>query len=352
MSKIAALLIAASLGLTPVTSIHICVVGDNLIHSTVVKAGATDTGYDYNYMYDNVSQEIQFYDLAILNQETPIVDKSSGYTGYPLFGSPKEIGDAVINAGFDVVTCATNHTIDKGTSGLKYSYDYWKSQNIPALGVHERNESPITYYTCKGIRLAMLNYTYGLNGLKLPADSEYIVDLLDDKEAIKASINEARANSDFVIVFAHWGTEYVYEPTSIQREWGQFLADAGANLIVGTHPHVIEPQETLIAQDGHEVPVYWSLGNFLSGQDEVPRMLGALADITLVKVGNEVRCVDAKAIPTVTHISSYSERFQVYFLKDYTEDLASKHRLRRVKGSEMSLGTLNKLWSQVYEKKN
>lgn len=352
MSNIAALILSASLMIQPMSTLDICVAGDNLIHSTVFKAGRTESGYNFDYMYEDIADTICSYDLAIINQETPIVSEDMGYSGYPLFGSPKEIGDAVVNAGFDIVTCATNHTIDKGVDGLEYSYNYWKDKNIPALGIHKRTESPITYITKNNITLGMLNFTYGLNGLSLPNGSDFTVDLFDDKDAVKVSIEEAKANSDFVIVFAHWGTEYVYEPTTYQIELGQFLADAGADLIVGTHPHVIEPRDIVTSVDGRIVPIYWSLGNFLSGQDEVPRMLGALADIKLLKLGDDVYCVGANVIPTVTHISSYSERFKVYLLDDYTEELAGQHRLRRVRGSEMSLNALKSLWSEVYEKKD
>ncbi|MCM1215056.1 MAG: CapA family protein [Lachnospiraceae bacterium] len=325
--------------------VTICFAGDNLIHKPVITAGYQDDGTrDYTYMYDEIDDYIKKFDVAILNQETPLIQDESKYSGYPMFGSPIEIGEAAIGAGFDVIAQATNHTIDQGIKGVEDSYCFWMQHDIPVLGIHMNDmESDIWYLEEKGIRIALVNYTYGLNGLKLPSGKEYMVDTFDNKDEIAETLEEAENTADITIVIAHWGNEYVYEPTAWQHDMAQFLIDSGADVIFGGHPHVIEPVEML-----GDVPVFWSVGNFISGQSEVPRMLGMLAEVEIEKdsKGN-VSVVDVNATPTVTHISTYSEQFKVYKLEDYNEDLCSQHRLRRTRGSQMSVDSLWKLWQDI-----
>lgn len=344
--------IASSIGNTN-DSVTICVAGDNLIHSRIIKSGDTGIGYDYNYMYENISDYINSFDIAVLNQETPLIFDPAEYSSYPRFGSPSEVGVAAINAGFDIFTQATNHAFDKGHQGLCDSYETWNAYDKVCIGIHPYNEDS-SVYICEvnNIKIAMLNYTYGLNGLEPKEEWSYMVDTLYDKDKIIRDLNYAKMNSDFTIVFPHWGTEYVLSPTDEQREWAEFFVEYGADLIIGTHPHVIEPLEYIKSADGTMVPVYYSLGNFISNQDEIPRMLGMVAEVTLVK-DKDGGHIEASAIPVVTHISCYSEYFEVYKLEDYTEELAAEHRMRRVRGNNMNVDYLWSLWNEVmgYEEK-
>lgn len=321
----------------------IVVAGDNLIHSTIIKSGRSEDGYDYNDMYEPIAGYIQSFDMAVINQETPLINDESKFSGYPMFGGPVEVGEAVINAGFDVVTQATNHAIDKGMEGIEDSFNFWTKNQIPVIGIRK---DPIDRFVVKevnGIKIGMCNFTYGLNGLQKPEGKDWIVDDLNDDDVVRETIMNVKAVSDVVIVFTHWGTEYVYEPTAYQTERAQFIADCGADVIVGTHPHVVEPVVEITSADGRAVPVFYSLGNFISSQDEVPRMLGALAEITVTKDG----VVSYKATPVVTHIETYSKYFKTYLLSDYTEELAAEHRLRRVKGQAFSVEALRDLWNKV-----
>lgn len=334
--------------------ITILVAGDNLIHSRVIDSGKkADGSYDFNYMYAHVADYISSFDLAILNQETPIIFNEKEYSGYPRFGSPREVGDAAVNAGFDIFTQATNHAFDKGVNGLDNSRQAWEDNGGVCIGIHPYGKENAVYvHEIKGVKIAMINYTYGLNGLDPKAEWSYMIDTLYDKDSIKKDLIWAEANANITIVFPHWGIEYNHKYTKEQKELAEFFVENGADLIVGTHPHVIETLSYIVSTDGRRVPVYYSLGNFISNQDEIPRMLGMCGEIIITKDSDGVRVSSATATPTVTHIGNHSESFEVYLLSDYSEDLAATHRLRRVRGKNMNVDYLWSLWNEVmdYEK--
>lgn len=332
-------------------SVKLIAVGDNLIHSRVIASGKKKDGtYNYDDLYKNIKSEIEWADIKVINQETMLVKDESKYSGYPCFGSPYAIGEAVINAGFNVVLHATNHTYDKSLSGIKDTLNFWKDyKDITVLGINknEKDFKKIKIIEINNIKIAMLNYTYGLNGFKMPKDKQYLVDTLYDKKKIKSDIKKAKEKADFVIIFPHWGTEYIHEETKTQKDLAKLMAEAGADLIIGTHPHVVEPLKTIKTKDGRKVPVYYSLGNFISNQERINTMLGGMAKITIKKKGNETYLKSYEMVPLVTHIESYSKAFTVYTMKDYTEKLASKHRLRRIKGKSFSKSNLEKLYEDI-----
>lgn len=324
--------------------------GDNLIHSMIIKSGLTENEtYDFNYMYDNIRDYINQFDIKVLNQETVLINDSNKYSGYPTFGSPTAIGESVINCGFNVITQATNHAYDKKEEGILDSINFWDTYNIPVIGIHNEENSDVFIYEYGYTKIAMLNYTYSLNGFSLPNGKDYLVDSLYDEEKILSDLAYAKENADIIIVFPHWGVEYTHTETKEQQRLAQFFADNGADIIIGTHPHVIEPLKHITTSDGKIIPIFYSIGNFISNQDEIPRMLGALAEITIVNDNGNVYVKDEKMTPIITHIENYSKEFKVYLLSDYTEDLASIHRLRRVKGKSMSLENIWNIWNNVIE---
>lgn len=326
-------------------------VGDNLIHTEVILSGKQSDGtYVYDALYDNLREQIEESDIAVINQETILGGTAFKYSGYPTFNSPTEIGDAVVNAGFDVVLHATNHSMDKGEKGIRKTLEFWKRYpDITVIGMYESEEeqSKIAVIEKNGIRIAMLNYTYGLNGFKLPSGKPYLVNLIN-KDRIKKDISRAKEISDFVIVFPHWGTEYVYEPTSYQKDLAQFMADAGADLIIGAHPHVIEPVEFIKSQN-HETLVYYSLGNFISYQRKAPRMLGAMAEVTIRKDANGTSISSASVTPVVTHyIKQNGYHVSVMLLENYTEELAMSHGVRAFESnSKFTLAFLQEISTNV-----
>ena len=333
-------------------TVELVAVGDNLIHRGLYLTCKTKKGYNFNPVYKHVKKDIKAADLAVINQETILVKKH--YSGYPCFGSPRKVADAVAAAGFDIVTHATNHTMDRGTAAITGTLSYWtkKHPKIKVLGIHKskKQASKITVVKKNGIRIAMLNYTYGLNGFKLPSGRGYLVDLLTEsrKKKIKKDIRRAKKKSDFVIVFAHWGTEYQYKPDAFQKRWAKFFARQGVDLLIGAHPHVVEPMRTVKGKKGHKMVCYYSLGNFVSAQDHVPCMLGGMAKVKIVKDKKGVHIKSKKLIPLVTHLGKKGRPTTVYKLSDYTEKLAKKNRIRRVApGEKFSKKRLKSLFKKI-----
>lgn len=336
-----------------VKKVTLMAVGDDLIHLPIISsAKKTNGSYNFDHLFTKIKKDIQAADIAVMNQETILGGSGLGYSGYPRFNSPTQLGDALVKAGFDVILHATNHTMDKGVKGIENTLAYWKKhKNITVLGINEtkKDYSSIQIIKKNGIRIAMLNYTYSLNGLSLPKDKFYMVNLLDE-DKIKKDIKKAKKISDFVIVFPHWGTEYVYEPSAQQKKWTKLFVEMEVDLIIGTHPHVIEPVEWIKSKTGHKTLVYYSLGNFTSYQTKMPRMLGGMAKITIEKKG-EKKAVIAKATftPLVTHYSKNKKNtFTTYKLKDYSEKLAKEHMLAKRDG--LTYNKLKNLAKQVLGK--
>lgn len=367
---------------TPVPEISLIMVGDILLHTPLAESGkAEDGSYDFSAVFSNLQEEISQANLSLVNQEVIIGGVELGVSGYPTFNAPYELGDALVEAGFDVVLHATNHALDKRARGLLNCLDYWEQNHpqIEVLGIHDSAEDAqkICIYEQEGIRLAILNYTYGTNGIPLPEDMPYAVDMLD-KEKIAKELQYAEEAADFVVVCPHWGSEYVLEPTEVQKNWARFFAENGADLILGTHPHVIEPVEW-IAVDGNEMSVeeshegdakrdgatdesscrnqaalvYYSLGNFVNwtsgkGAGVANRMVGAMAEVTIGRTeSGEVEITSYGVKPLVCHVEQGFGGVTVYSLEEYTEELAGRNEI--VKQDEnFSLQYCNDLVEKVF----
>lgn len=234
---------------------------------------------------------------------------------------------------YDVILHASNHTMDKDTVGVLNTIHFWKEKHPDTtfLGINENEDERDTIRIVEkdGIKIAMLNYTYGLNGFSLPADKPYLVNLMDDahKTEIAQDMKNAREQADFVIVYPHWGTEYMLEATDEQKQWAQFFADNGADLIIGTHPHVVEPVEWITAANGRQTLVYYSLGNYISIQYYNYSMLGGFAEVTITKDSTGTYISDYDMDFLVTHYTAGRTEMTTYFLSDYTDELASRHAI-------------------------
>ncbi|HIY35042.1 MAG TPA: CapA family protein [Candidatus Eubacterium faecigallinarum] len=314
------------------SKVTLVAVGDNLIHNTLIAAGEQEDGsLDYTSLYANIKPEIEKADIAVIDQETILGGSSFEYTGYPLFNSPWEIGDAAIDAGFDIFNCATNHTMDMGWAGIEKELEYFSGkENVVALGINadERDYNSITYYEKNSITFALLNYTFGTNGIPLPEDKPWCVNLLD-KDKVTADIKEARENADVVIVFPHWGTENSHDVSDYQKEYTQLFSDLGVDIVIGCHPHVLQPVEWVTNEStGKIMIVYYSLGNFISHQIELDQLCGGMAQLTIEKHGDEIEISSAKLVPIVCHYNRGENDkfvFDVYKLSDYTDELAASH---------------------------
>ena len=264
-------------------SLKLFMVGDALIHSGVyMDAEKPDGTYDFKPMLANLKPIISKYDLAYYNQETILGGKELGYSSYPMFNSPDEVGDAFIDAGFDLVSLATNHTMDKREIGVLNSVKYWKSKkNVVTSGQwdswDERNK--VRIYEKNNIKYAFFSYTTWTNGLNPPVGKEYLTNIYSDEKA-KEDIEKVRDKVDVVLVAMHWGTEYSLGVSYDQEKIANYLSELGVDVIIGAHPHVVEPVEFI--NDGKTFVIY-SLGNFISDQDGTERLTGLMSEITIKK---------------------------------------------------------------------
>ena len=316
----------------PIVKIDVCMIGDMLIHEGVYKTGLeSDGSYNFDHLFANILTDLSSADMKIVNQETILGGTEMGLGGYPAFNSPQEIGDAEVKAGFNIILHATNHTLDRGLSGVTNTINFWETKHpdVAYLGIHDSEEDAkdIYVYEKEGFKVAVLNYTYGTNGIAIPSSAPYCVDTLDDEAKVRDDIQRAHQLAEMVIVCPHWGTEYVYDATSYQEYWTNVFLEEGVDVVIGTHPHVIEPVEELTRDDGHKMVVYYSLGNFVSNQDEIPRMIGGMAKLTLCKKGDTASIESYSFEPVVTHKRYGYKEITTYKLSDYTQELASQNKI-------------------------
>lgn len=331
----------------PWPTAEIVMVGDILLHDGVDKSCETEGGgYDFSPLFEHTKDKIESADLAIVNEEVILGGEELRITGYPSFNGPFEVADALSDAGFDVVCHATNHALDRGKKGILRCLENWRSTHpeIAVIGIYDdadfheagsagaENDTQVYITTTNGIDVAILNYTYGTNGIALPADMPYAVNMLN-KDKILQDLEYARANADFVIVCPHWGIEYQLSPSKDQIEMAEFMTENGADLIIGTHPHVVQPVEYVESENGNRALCYYSLGNYINwtsgrGKNVSNRMLGFMADVVITKdETGEVSVTEYDAIPVVSHVESARGKVTTYFLEDYTEDMAKQNEI-------------------------
>ena len=248
--------------------------GDALIHDRLYNDAKTSDGYDFRPYLRLIKDYIKDYDLKYYNQETILGGTNIGLSSYPSFNSPQEVGDAMIDAGFNIVSLATNHTLDRGETAVLKSREYWNSkESVYAIGSYSSNEEKKTLeskiFEKNHIKYAILNYTYGTNGIPVPWGKDYLVNLWSDtdnyegyKKQVLADINNLRDKVDVLLVAMHWGREYIHKPTDLVKETAKFLADNGVDIVIGTHSHSIQPVEWV-----DNTLVIYSLGNFISAQN-------------------------------------------------------------------------------------
>lgn len=292
-------------------------VGDALIHSSIYEdAKVAANSYDFKPMLEYIKPISSTYDIAYYNQETILGGANLGYSNYPQFNSPDEVGDAFIDAGFNLVSLATNHTMDKGEAGVIHSVNYWSTKKDviwdgQRTSWEERDKTRI--YECNGIKYAFFSYTTWTNGLETPVGKEYLSNVYTPEKA-KNDIDKVKGQVDIIIVAMHWGTEYSMGVSDEQVEIANYLSSLGVQLIIGTHPHVVEPVEYI--NDGKTLVIY-SLGNFISDQVGVERLTGLMMEVTINKVETEeditVSVDSPKAELIYTHSNYGGKRnFKVY----------------------------------------
>ena len=309
-------------------------VGDALIHSCVYNDARVNGGYDFKPQIEMIKEISSKYDLAYYNQETVLGGTELGLSNYPRFNSPYEVGDAFVDAGFNLVSLATNHTMDKNEQGVLNSVAYWKKQTgVVTSGqwssYEERDKSVSSIYEVNGIKYAFLSYTIWTNGLETPYGKDYLNNVYSEEKAA-SDIAKVKDKADIIIVAMHWGTEYYLGVDWQQTKIANFLASQGVQLIIGAHPHVVEPVEYI--NDGKTFVIY-SLGNLISDQEGNERLTGLMMSVKIKKKVD----VDGKVTVTVEEPraelsytkSNYCKNFKVYpYSKLNTSILSNYESLR------------------------
>lgn len=330
--------------------VSLCAVGDNLIHETIYEEADSFSGeigdgkYDFHPFYSEVKSDIESYDLAFINQETIVGGSELGLSGYPVFNSPYEVAEAVKDTGFDMVNMATNHALDMGQQGIDNAVLAFDNINLCHDGVYknEKEKNSVSIIEKNGIKFSLVSFTESTNGITAP--NSYSISTFDDDEYIKQKIKSAKAVSDVVIVSAHWGTENSFETNDFQEYYSQFLADCGADIIIGTHPHTIQPIKWIDASDGRKVICAYSLGNFLGGMLSSDNVLSGIFSLDVVKNTQDIIVENVRWTPLVIHFEGnqgniLEERsgYKIYKLSDYTDELADNHVLNGYEGDVISI---------------
>lgn len=374
----------------PEYDISLMMVGDNLMHMGIVYSGLQQDGtYNYSALYEDISEQLQAADIKIINQETILGGNDLGFSGYPNFNSPSEVGDAIAAADFNVVLHASNHAADQKIQGLEHCASFWQERHPEVMmlgiqGTEESNETfagsahafgdrtadwytderGIGYMTVKDITFAILNYTYGPNMEVIPSSIQGHLNILCDynrqngqldfttlNPQVLEDISAARKQADIVVVCPHWGTEYSTTPSSYQEKFALQMAEAGADLIIGTHPHVVQPVEWIQAENGNRTLCFYSLGNYVSTQKEGICMLEAMAWVTfhVDEYGISIAQDQSGAIPLVCQYTSGPVRFEgVYLLQNYTQEQAARHGIRSYGGVNLSLDDLLQWSAKIF----
>lgn len=314
--------------------------GDNLIHQKIFQQAsnrAQGSGYDFNYAYESVASFYQQHDLNWINQES-LLSSKLGPASYPTFSTPGECGQALYNLlNMRVFSVANNHIYDQGATGLEATAEYYENDlpdDILYTGLWDKNDlDTIPVYSCKGRSIAFLSYTYGTNGISTPEASDKRVIYTSETDIIKKQVKSANKLADIVVVGCHWGNEDSHVITDEQKKLAQDLADWGADLIVGTHPHVVQNAEWINAEDGRKVFCAYSLGNFISTQALADQVVGLVLDCTIDTVTTPegkvtVSIKDPKLIPTVTVYGPDYTNVHVVWYRDFTESDAMNHGVK------------------------
>lgn len=345
--------------------ITLMAIGDNLMHMGIVRTGKMQDGtYDYSFMYQGISDFLKVADIKIVNQETILGGNDLGFSGFPHFNSPTEVGDGIAAAGFNVVLHASNHSADQGLAGLQNCLSFWKKYpEVLVTGIYESAEEAheIPLLTIDDVTFAVLNYTYSPNLETIPSGIRGHLEILCnwDKDTgridfttlnpkVLEDIEKAQQLADVVIVCPHWGTEYATKPSRYQKEFAEQMTQAGADLIIGTHPHVVQPVEWITSENGNRALCYYSLGNYVSTQKNGQSMLEAMAWVTfrVKEDGVVISEENTGVIPMVCHYTSGPTRLEnVYLLENYTKEKAATHGIHNYGGVNLTLEDLQ-LWSE------
>jgi len=315
------------------SSLTFVAAGDNLFHKTIISSSLKDGVYDFEPIYSEIKSLIKSADLAFINQETVMGGVNFGYSAeYPSFNTPQSLAKILADTGFSVVNQANNHAMDMGKTGLNATLDLWDTiEGIIVIGARKAGESA-RIVTKNNIKLGFLSYTCDLNGNTLPEDNPNLVSMTK-KNNMAQEIDTLRPLCDFLIVSMHWGSEYETEPEKEQTDLAFFLAEHNVDLIIGHHPHILQRAQNITLPDGRKTLCFYSLGNFVSNQKEIERIIGGIMVVTFTKKEQgyetkELSISDYGMIPVICHFDRGYVNTKVYPLYSYSEELLKNHAIK------------------------
>lgn len=320
-------------------------VGDNLIHNSIYESAqdqAGGEGYDFSYAYKEIRHYFEDFDVNWINQET-LVNSELPASTYPCFSTPGELGQAAYDAGWRVFAMSNNHTYDKGALGIDATRRYWESMPDDAvtygLFTGNEDESGIALQQVNGRTIAYVAFTEHTNGIPTPSDASAWVIYTSQLQEMEYKVRKAKELGDIVVVSVHWGVENSHNVIQQQRDLAQNFANWGADVVIGTHPHVIQEMEFVTSEDGREVLVAYSLGNFLSAQSQPDQLIGIALSFDFVQTEevdgsfSPLTLENIKAVPVVTQYEypggSHYVNPRTYIWADYTDELAQNHGVIR-----------------------
>lgn len=278
------------------TTISLSAIGDIMCHSSQyidAYISSTDT-YDFSYVFDDIKNYIQYADLSVGNLETNFAGKNVGYSNYPQFNSPEELAFALADIGINVLSTAGNHCLDKDFLGLSNTLDVLDRANISHTGTFrtQNERDSILLKNVNGMKVAFISYTYGTNGIPVPDDKKFCVNLID-KNSMKKDIENVKSqNADLIIACMHWGIEYQTTQNSEQEELANFLFQNGVDIILGNHPHVLQPMEkkTVILENGivKDCFVIYAFGNFICDQNAENTRSSIILNLNITKNNGKI----------------------------------------------------------------
>ncbi|MBQ9940043.1 MAG: CapA family protein [Clostridia bacterium] len=309
--------------------------GDNIIYggnTRDARLKAVEGGRFYNFkpQYAKVEKYISSADIAFINQETPMCGDGYDISYYPRFNSPQDLGHDLVELGFDVINIANNHMLDQNSDGLSRTIEFLKGLDVLMIGGYENSEDfdNIRVIKKNQLRIAFISYTYETNGLRKSQSSELVVPYINDDD-IKRQAEIAKNISDFVIASVHWGNEGAFKPSNEQKRVAQLFADCGVDVIIGHHPHVLQPIEWLTGEEGNETLCVYSLGNFLAEQDYDYNTVGGMISFDIVSRGSQKTKVENVLFtPTVCHYPATFRENIIYPMTEYTPELAGLHAVK------------------------
>lgn len=289
--------------------------GDILLHSRLYNQAKTSAnGFDFSEQLESARPLFQSSDLNVVNQESLVAGTDIGLSSFPKFNSPVEIAELLKRYNVDLVNLANNHVLDKGEQGITKTLENLDNLNLPYIGAYKsaKDKNTLRIFQKNGIRICFLSLTKRMAGMKVPPGKEYLLDYFEENDVLIPAKFLRKLKKDNVadvyIVSIHFGKEYHRYPTADQKEISATISDAGADVIIGHHPHVLQPPEFITNSKGKKTFVMYSLGNFFTGQEGLYRKIGAFLNLDIVKnkESSNVEIRDPKL--HLTMVDPYNEK--------------------------------------------